>query len=129
MPYKDRTSEAYKEKQRSYNRKYYLKNRFAQINRNSRKKKQISDYIKKYKEFRGCMDCNIKFPSYVLDLDHRDPSLKKFTPSRLSRNGSWDKMVEELQKCDVVCANCHRIRTHKRKQYHGKKAETETNND
>lgn len=100
--------------QRVSSKKYYYKNQAAQILRNKVKKDSIRDYIKTYKEYYGCMDCGTKFPYYVLDLDHRLGTEKKFTPSSLHRTNSWDKMIEELKKCDVVCANCHRKRTHER---------------
>ena len=117
MPYKDLNSpEALKSKRRN-SREYYHRNKGAQLVRNTTKKKQIRDYISQYKEFRGCMDCGQKYPSYVLDLDHRDPNEKKFTPSRLAKNNSWQQMIDELKKCDVVCANCHRIRTHDKDHY------------
>ena len=122
MPYKDKKSEVAMANQRKHSLSYYRKNKGAQLLRNKNKKQQISDYMTMYKEFRGCMDCGGKFPSFVLVLDHRDPSIKKFTPSRLAKNGSWDKMIEELKKCDVVCANCHRIRTHDNNHYSVRRA-------
>ena len=114
MPYKDKNSPENKEKQRQWSKEYYYRNQKAQIKRNKDKKDSIRDYIKKYKEFRGCMDCGTKFPYYVLDLDHRVGTEKMFTPAHLHRTNSWTKMIEELKKCDVVCANCHRQRTHSR---------------
>lgn len=114
MPYKDKTSPEARDRQRRWQREYYYRNQTAQIKRNKDKKDAIRDYIKQYKEFRGCMDCGLKFPYYVLDLDHREGTDKKFTPSHLHRTNSWVKMIEELEKCDVVCANCHRMRTHNR---------------
>lgn len=117
MPYKDRKSKAAKESNSKSSKRYYNKNKPAQLIRNKTKKHQIRDYIQKYKELRGCMDCGVKYPYYVLDLDHREPSEKKFTPSLLHKTNSWEKMIAELKKCDVVCANCHRKRTHLRGHY------------
>ena len=117
MPYKDRKSDKAKATSKRAGKKYYLKNKGAQLIRNKTKKDQIRDYIRKYKEHRGCMDCGVKYPYYVLDLDHRDPSEKKFTPALLHKTGSWDKMIKEIRKCDVVCSNCHRERTHQRGHY------------
>jgi hypothetical protein len=69
--------------------------------------------VREYKN-RPCMDCKVQYPFYVMELDHRDPSLKLVHPHRLSTTGWTDARVkEELAKCDVVCANCHRIRTNK----------------
>ena len=123
MPYKDRKSDKAKATNQKAGKKYYLKNRGAQLIRNKTKKDQIRDYIRKYKEHRGCMDCGVKYPYYVLDLDHREPSDKKFTPAMLHKTGSWDKMIKEIRKCDVVCSNCHRQRTHERGHYTHKNEE------
>jgi hypothetical protein len=60
-----------------------------------------------------CMDCGNQFPPYVMDFDHRDPTLKKNNVAYMAHS-SLDRIMEEIEKCDLVCANCHRIRTHKR---------------
>lgn len=60
-----------------------------------------------------CFDCKGTFPPYVMEFDHRDPSTKKFTIGS-SKFGRKD-FKDELSKCDLVCANCHRIRTHKQR--------------
>jgi hypothetical protein len=61
-----------------------------------------------------CMDCGVSYPSYVMDFDHRDPSQKVANVSQLARRGNWIKIKAEIEKCDVICANCHRERTHGR---------------
>lgn len=81
MPYKDRKSPEAVASNKASTKKYYEKHKDAQILRNKNKKDQIRDFIRMYKEYHGCMDCGGKFPSYVLDLDHRDPDEKEFTPS------------------------------------------------
>src|SRR5215471_16506191 len=64
---------------------------------------------------RPCMDCGGSFPPYVMDFDHRDPATKIGPVSRLLYQGlGWSKIVAEVAKCDLGCANCHRIRTHNR---------------
>lgn len=60
---------------------------------------------------RPCQDCGNRYPSYVMDCDHRDPAQKTINVSQLLLS-SVTRLWEELDKCDVVCANCHRIRTH-----------------
>lgn len=60
---------------------------------------------------KGCADCGIKNP-VVLEFDHKDPSQKSFSiGSDKGRKRPIQEFIEELDKCDVVCANCHRIRT------------------
>ncbi len=58
-----------------------------------------------------CMDCGGTFPNVCMDFDHRDPSEKKFSIAHYHAHG-MEAIKAELAKCDVVCANCHRIRTH-----------------
>lgn len=57
-----------------------------------------------------CMDCNQKYPYYVMDFDHKDAAIKKFNISQMRFN-SREKIIEEISKCDLVCSNCHRERT------------------
>ena len=58
-----------------------------------------------------CMDCGKKYPPYVMDFDHRDPSTKSFTISQRRATISLQALENEIAKCDIICANCHRERT------------------
>jgi hypothetical protein len=49
----------------------------------------------------------------VLEFDHRDRDLKENNISALISHGTLKKLKEEIGKCDILCANCHRIKTHK----------------
>ena len=66
-------------------------------------------YIKKIKNV-PCMDCGISYPSYVMDLDHRNPALKYKGVAQMLRY-PHEMVIIEIAKCDVVCSNCHRERT------------------
>lgn len=59
-----------------------------------------------------CADCGARYPHYVMEFDHREGEVKV----RCVANLRAKKLREELAKCDVVCANCHRVRTWTRKQ-------------
>lgn len=60
-----------------------------------------------------CVDCGVVYPTYVLDFDHRDPQTKCFSiASAMAHGYAWAAVVSEVAKCDLVCANCHRQRTH-----------------
>ncbi len=62
-----------------------------------------------------CKDCGQKYHWYVMDLDHVRGQ-KKFPVSRSSVGGrSMETIEKEIAKCEVVCANCHRMRTYNRK--------------
>ncbi len=77
--------------------------------------------VKKRKEVEAlkdfpCQDCGGSFPPYCMDFDHRDPSQKVASISTMrSLAFSLEKILREIAKCDLVCANCHRIRTWKNK--------------
>jgi len=57
------------------------------------------------------MDCGGSFPPECMDFDHRNPEEKSGDISRLSYKAGEQRFLAEIAKCDVICANCHRIRT------------------
>lgn len=61
-----------------------------------------------------CLDCGRRFPPECMDFDHRDGTIKRGTISQLLSH-SWDQILSEIAKCDLICANCHRIRTRRRR--------------
>lgn len=56
-----------------------------------------------------CMDCGNSYPPECMDFDHTSDN-KEFNVSK-RRRASKRKILEEIAKCELVCANCHRIRT------------------
>lgn len=111
----------YPAKIRQLKREEYRRNRDKYIKYNQDKAARNRDLIHKAKEI-PCMDCGLSFPWYVMEFDH----------VRGVKRGNVGGMVAldlknlqmELAKCDVVCANCHNIRTYKRGQW-GNKVTTE----
>ena len=70
----------------------------------SERKEAVSDI----KAIQGCAKCGDKRP-YVLDFHHKDPSIKDGTISRMtSNNKNMSNIQQEIDKCVVLCANCHR---------------------
>ena len=74
------------------------------------------DVLDAEKRRRGsCEKCGVSFPLYMYEFDHRDPSRKRYTVSQMVnlKSGEFNRMIHnEMLKCDVVCRNCHHIRTH-----------------
>jgi len=96
---------------REEHKERYLKQAVG-CNRERRHKRYA--LIKILKESKPCTDCGKSFPYFVMDFDHRDPSLKVNDVSTLVKTYvPWDRVLEEVTKCDLVCANCHRLRTYK----------------
>ena len=60
-----------------------------------------------------CEDCKQRFPPACMDFDHVRGK-KAFTVSDDIAAHTLDELVEEMEKCDIVCANCHRLRTLRR---------------
>jgi hypothetical protein len=62
-----------------------------------------------------CTDCRQRFPFFAMEFDHRDPTAKAFELTRMLGRLATEELVEEANKCDIVCANCHRKRTYERR--------------
>jgi len=59
-----------------------------------------------------CIDCGGEFHPVCMDFDHREPMKKSYNIAAMLNTHSLGRIMEELDKCDLVCANCHRLRTH-----------------
>jgi hypothetical protein len=81
------------------------------VERNKQKRKEYIAELKKS----GCTDCGNSYPPCVMDFDHVRG--KKIRNISIAANYGWKSMLEELAKCELVCANCHRVRTQNRKQF------------
>jgi len=75
-----------------------------------------SELIDKIKTNAGCAVCGYKDHPAALDFDHIDPATKKFDISKRFAMSSKKLLMEEIKKCRVLCANCHRI--HSRENGH-----------
>jgi hypothetical protein len=99
-------------------RDYYHKNRKRQLalalKRRHRAYLEKRKFLTKAKAV-PCADCGKRYPFYAMDFDHKQYSGKiKEVGYMVSRNWSLEKIKREVKKCEVVCANCHRIRTYKK---------------
>ena len=65
------------------------------------------------KEGVPCTDCGVSYPSFVMDFDHVRGA-KQFSVGAGALTLAWDRVLAEVEKCELVCANCHRVRTHER---------------
>lgn len=109
---------------RVYQRRHYQKNaqkyRARAVARNARRRAVVRRIFQEAKA-QPCSDCGRSYPPFVMDFDHVDPGSKRFT---IGRDGWHNRTLidirREIAKCDVVCANCHRIRTHTRRRSLGR---------
>jgi hypothetical protein len=86
---------------------------YRELNRQIRLRRRIENrqVINKHKSV-PCADCSRNYPSYVMDFDHINPETKVANISALlNHSASWVALEAEIEKCEVVCVNCHRLRT------------------
>ncbi len=108
MPYKD------KEQHKLARKKWWAnlsdeRKREKQDKANVRAKK-VKDFLANYKTQKGCVDCGYNTHHSALDFDH-------FVGNKsinVCNAKSITQALSEIDKCEVVCSNCHRIRTYNR---------------
>ena len=98
-----------------YRREHYRRNRAAYVERNTRLLRQRRlDWQRRLWEYlleHPCVDCGEADP-VVLEFDHVEPRSKRLAMQDMVQGGyAWPTVLTELAKCDVRCANCHRMRT------------------
>lgn len=99
----------------SKHKRYFLKHKL-------RCQKNVAAYYQRRRIFiaelknRPCMDCQGWFHPVQMDFDHRPNEIKKFGIST-RYCATLKRILKEMKKCDIVCANCHRLRTLRRNQY------------
>jgi hypothetical protein len=105
-----------KEQKAEYQRKWYQKNK-EKHKANSIKNRHKTivlarEFIKELKEKTPCVDCKGNFPSCAMDFDHLSDD-KSYSIGWMVQQGYSIAAIQlEIDKCELVCANCHRIRTH-----------------
>ena len=67
------------------------------------------EWFNSFKEGQSCRKCGIVYPPYVLDWHHKNPKEKLFNLSKASFRVSRSRLLAEMAKCELLCANCHRI--------------------
>ena len=96
---------AYKQKHYAANRARYIA---AALRRSQTIARERAAYLIEFFADHPCVDCRERDP-LVLEFDHQRD--KSFVISKGLRDRSWQAVLAEIDKCDVVCANCHRRRT------------------
>lgn len=87
--------------------------------------------MREWKRTHACVDCSereqvpVFYPWYVMDFDHL-PGTKRITlgHSPEVRRLNLEELLQEMAKCDLVCANCHREREYRRR-HHGHQSQTQ----
>jgi hypothetical protein len=104
--------------QRRWSRDHYEANKDAYKARATaqrRDRKVAARAIIKAAKDVPCADCGLRYPSYVMQFDHVR-GVKEFDVATFTAtNRPLSHLHREIAKCEVVCGNCHAIRTHRRR--------------
>lgn len=107
MPYKD------KEKQKQAQHESYLRNKKQVRERTKTQREAIRQHVRDLKTNTPCADCDQQYHYCAMQFDHLSDD-KVETVARLASTNGWKKVKEEIVKCEIVCSNCHHIRTFNR---------------
>jgi hypothetical protein len=105
----NRNTEKYRTKRNEYARKYYREKGKAKQIANARKwELKMQTWIAQIKTTLSCSVCK-ENDAVCLDFHHRDENLKDFSiGDALNLGCGKDRILKEIAKCEVLCANCHR---------------------
>ena len=105
MPYKDK--EKQREKNREYQKKHYEQKKDYYIQKAKESKHRVREEFENYKKTLKCEVCGESHVA-TLDFHHKDPSTKEIIISESIWRWSWNTIKKEIDKCVVLCSNCHR---------------------
>lgn len=83
--------------------------------RNKRVKAENAQWIRDIKSVTPCADCGVQYPYYVMQFDHIGDDKVVNVADSVARCWSRARIQAEIDKCELVCANCHAVRTFSRK--------------
>lgn len=110
---KDGRQQVCKECNKSQRKAYYktATGRANDMANGKRAKQRLYLKLIEFLSDKACVDCG-ESDMIVLEFDHRETRDKLFTINEAVRSGvSWERILAEIDKCDIRCANCHRRRT------------------
>lgn len=99
---------------KEYQAKWFKANKDKHYGKVKDQRIRLRAEINEYKENNPCVDCGQKYAGCVMDFDHVENNKLGGVSTLISTSGR-NKVWEEIAKCELVCANCHRLRTHKRR--------------
>ena len=96
--------------QKEYSAEHYKANRSKIRAKQKERTDGLIKFLSDWKSARGCSECGYNAHPVALAFHHVDESKKSFSLSKVSRSRiGLDKVKAEVEKCIILCANCHRI--------------------
>jgi hypothetical protein len=99
--------------QKRYGRQHYLDNKQKYVEQAAARRLAFKLEVWAIKSV-PCMDCGGEFNPWQMHFDHRPGTIKVGNIGTMVTNCQRKKVYEEIEKCDIVCANCHANRTYER---------------
>ena len=97
-----------KQRRLEASRKWFANNKEKQREYVRERKKRLYEWYHEYKSQLKCSTCDESHPA-CLDFHHRDKDEKEIEiPRAINAGWSQERILAEIGKCDVLCANCHR---------------------
>ena len=95
---------------KAYHREHYLANKPAYYASRDRHQTHVRQWVMQYKRSHPCVDCGGYFHPAAMHFHHLDAATKIDGVSALARH-SLRRVKAEIEKCILLCANCHAVRT------------------
>jgi hypothetical protein len=108
----------------TYMNNHYHNNDYVKDNNRKSFNKMVSENkicFQEYMKDKKCVDCGIS-DQRVLDFDHINGDKKHNISKMVNGSFLWITILAEIAKCEIRCANCHRIKTYERRRENGQSA-------
>jgi len=113
MPFKDKANQLEAQRRHYARNSEAIKANVAKVNVKIRQRNKA--FVDEIKSTTPCMDCGVIYPPYIMQFDHVAGE-KRGAVANLVREGvSIQTLQDEIDKCELVCSNCHTERTHSRR--------------
>jgi hypothetical protein len=100
---------------RAYDREYYLRNKPKITAQKRRRERELTAWARTLKSATPCADCGGVFHPAAMQWDHLPGADKRDEVADLARQHGRVAILAEIEKCELVCANCHAVRTYNRR--------------
>ncbi len=105
--------------QKKYHSQYYNDNKENYLDKNNKRRDIIRNKLLEILKNSSCKVCEENHPA-CLDFHHVRGAKRDSVSRLMAKNFSWDIIEKEIEKCDIVCANCHRKITAKERNWYCK---------
>jgi hypothetical protein len=102
--------------QREWDADYYARNRIIRMAQKRERIQGLVAWVRELKTSSPCADCGGFFHHAAMTYDHLPGAPKRGDVSNLLYSGYRKVLIDEIAKCELVCANCHAVRTFNREQ-------------